>query len=75
MSKKTEKVNHKSYYNMGTVEVIEAIESWELNFSLGNAVKYIARAGNKPETDDIEDLEKAAWYVNREIQRLEKLRE
>ena len=54
------------------IEVIDAIESWELNFSRGNAVKYIARAGHK--NDELEDLKKAAWYINREIERLEKLR-
>ena len=66
-------VNHPAHYNVGTIEVIDAIESWQLNFSRGSAVKYIARAGHKD--DEIEDLKKAAWYINREIQRLTKLKE
>ena len=68
-----ENVNHPAHYNTGCIEVIDAIESWQLNFSRGSAVKYIARAGHKD--DEIEDLKKAAWYINREIQRLTKLRE
>ena len=65
-------VEHPDHYNWGCIEVIDAIESWELNFSRGNAVKYIARAGHK--NDELEDLKKAVWYINREIERLEKLR-
>ena len=60
-------VNHPSHYNVGKIEVIDAIEAWELNFSLGNAVKYIARADHKGKP--VEDLEKARWYIEREIQR------
>ena len=60
-------VNHPSHYNVGKIEVIDAIEAWELNFSLGNAVKYIARADYKGKP--IEDLEKARWYIDREIER------
>ncbi len=63
-------VDHPSHYNVGTIEVIDAIESWELNFSLGNAVKYIARADHKGKP--IEDLKKARWYIDREIKRREK---
>jgi len=63
-------VNHPSHYNQGKYEVIAVIEDWDLNFSLGNAVKYIARAGHKDKNKTIEDLEKSAWYVNREIERL-----
>lgn len=66
-------VNHPAHYNVGAIEVIDAIESWQLNFSRGSAIKYIARAGHK--NDEIEDLKKAAWYINREIQRLTKLKE
>jgi hypothetical protein len=65
-------VNHPAHYNTGRIEVIEAIEAWGLAFSLGSAVKYIARAGRKDPAKTIEDLKKAAWYVNREIARLEK---
>lgn len=68
MTKET--VNHPNHYNIGGIEVIDFIESWDLNFSLGNAIKYIARAPYK--NDKIEDLKKARWYIDREIQRLEK---
>lgn len=60
-------VSHPSHYNVGKIEVIDAIEEWGLNFSLGNAVKYIARADHKGKP--IEDLQKARWYIDREIAR------
>lgn len=63
-------IDHPSHYNMGNIEVIDVIEDWNLNFHRGNAVKYIARAGKKNAEKEIEDLEKAAWYINREIQRI-----
>jgi len=63
-----EQVNHPSHYNFGSIEVINVIEDWRLGFALGNAVKYIARAGHKG--DAVTDLEKAAWYLEREIERL-----
>ena len=63
-----EQVNHPAHYNVGGIEVIDAIEAWQLGFSLGSAVKYIARAGHKD--DAIQDLRKAAWYIGREIERL-----
>lgn len=66
----TEAVNHPNHYNIGGIEVIDFIESWNLGFSLGNAIKYIARAPYK--NDELEDLKKARWYIDREIQRLEK---
>lgn len=59
-----------AHYNMGGVEVVDAIDAWKLNFHRGNAIKYIARAGRKDASKEIEDLEKAAYYLNREIQRL-----
>ena len=59
-------VDHPSHYNQGTIEVIDAIEDWNLNFCLGNAIKYIARSEYKG--NEIEDLEKAVWYLNREIE-------
>ena len=61
-------VNHPNHYNMGKIEVIDFIEDQRLGFNLGNVVKYICRAGYKGDT--IEDLEKAAWYLSREITRL-----
>lgn len=65
-----ETVNHPNHYNIGGIEVIDFIESWSLGFSLGNAIKYIARAPYK--NNELEDLKKARWYIDREIQRLEK---
>jgi hypothetical protein len=65
-------VNHPSHYNAGRIEVIDAIEAWDLNFHLGNAVKYIARAQHKG--NRVEDLKKAAWYLDREIKRAAKKR-
>ena len=55
------------HYNQG-IEPIDIIESWDLNFSLGNAIKYILRSPYKGK--QIEDLEKARWYIDREINRL-----
>ena len=65
-----EMVDHPKHYNMGKYEAIEVIEDWELNFNLGNALKYLSRAGHKD--DIIQDLKKAKWYIYREIQRLSK---
>ena len=69
-----ERDNINPKYYKGKVEVIDAIEAWGLNFHRGNAIKYIARAGKKNKETEIEDLKKADWYINREIQRLEKLK-
>ena len=65
-----ENVNHPSHYNFGKYEVIDVIDDWKLGFSLGNAVKYIARAGKKDPSKEIEDLRKAVFYINHEIERL-----
>lgn len=66
---KRETVNHPDYYKHGGIEAIDAIEAWELGFNLGNVVKYIARAGHKT-ADGLQDLKKAAWYLDREIKRI-----
>jgi len=60
-------VNHPTHYTRhpSGVECIEITEHF--NFCLGNAIKYIWRAGEKVGTDDIQDLEKALWYLRREI--------
>lgn len=63
-----EAVNHPSYYKTGGIEAIDVIEAWNLDFCLGNTVKYIARCGRKSDRV-LEDLKKAAWYLNREIER------
>jgi hypothetical protein len=66
-----EQVNHPNHYGGGEnpYEAIKVIEAWDLGFNLGNVVKYLSRAGKKGET--LEDLRKAAWYLNREIQNRE----
>jgi len=65
-----ERINHPDHYHRDTVEVIDIIEAWELNFSRGNVLKYLARAGHKDPSRELEDLEKAQWYLAREIERL-----
>lgn len=62
-------VDHPAHYGGAAdpFEAIKVIEAWSLGFCLGNTVKYIRRADLKGAP--IEDLEKAAWYLNREIQR------
>ena len=60
-------IDHPQHYGKG-IEPIDIIESWDLNFSLGNAIKYILRAPYK--NNELEDLEKAKWYLEREIKRL-----
>lgn len=64
----SDSVNHPSHYKIGKIEVIEAIEDWNLGMHLGNAVKYIARAGKKDPLKVDEDLEKAIWYLKRYIE-------
>ena len=59
-------INHPIHYNTGKIEVIDFIEDQKLGFSLGNVVKYVCRAGKKND-NAIEDLEKAKWYLEREI--------
>lgn len=61
----SENVNHPSHYNTGKIEVIDFIEDQNLNFHLGNAVKYICRAGKKDPSKLKEDLDKAIWYIKR----------
>lgn len=65
-------VNHPNHYNMGGIEVIDAIEAWGFGegFNRGNAIKYIARAGRKDPDKEVEDLKKARFYLDREIQRI-----
>ena len=63
-------VAHPKHYNVGRIEVIDAIEAWSLGFNLGNVVKYVARADHK--SAPVEDLKKACWYLMREIERREK---
>lgn len=53
------------HYNMGPIEVIDAIESWDLDFRLANVIKYVARAGKKDPATKEKDLRKAEWYLKR----------
>ena len=69
---KNDVVNHPSHYTDGNIEVIDFIEDKGLGFCLGNAIKYISRAGKKYPDKEIEDLEKAVWYINRRIKELKK---
>ena len=62
-----------NYYNSDTIEAIDVIQAWDLNFCLGNTVKYIARNGKKDPEKQIVDLKKALWYLNRHIESLERI--
>ena len=65
--KKADPVNHPPHYTAGGIETLDFIEAKDLNFRLANVVKYVSRAGKKVGGDPIQDLEKAAFYLNREI--------
>ena len=61
-----EMVDHPQHYqSSGGIEAINVIESFKLGFNLGNAIKYILRADSKGNKK--QDLEKALWYINREL--------
>ena len=62
-------VNSPSHYTTGEIEVIDYIEDKKFNYHLGNAIKYISRAGKKG--DYATDLKKAIWYLEREVKRKE----
>jgi hypothetical protein len=66
----TDNVNHPSHYKTGGIETIDFIEAKNLNYHLGNVVKYITRADHKG--DRLENLKKAQWYLNREIEKSSK---
>lgn len=65
-----ELISHPSHYNFGSLEVIDIIEDWRLGFHEGNAVKYILRAKHKGA--EIQDLNKAIWYLQRRVSNIEK---
>lgn len=73
MLAKADAINHPKHYGgeEDTYEAIKVIEAWSLNFCLGNVIKYLSRAGKKG--SKLEDLKKAQWYLNREIEKLEKI--
>lgn len=58
-----------SHYKRNGLEVIEVIECFDLNFHLGNVIKYTLRTGKMGER--LEDLQKARWYIDREIAKYE----
>jgi hypothetical protein len=63
-------VNHPSHYKVGGIETIDFIEAKQLDYHLGNVVKYISRADHKDEK--LENLKKAQWYLNRAVANLSK---
>jgi hypothetical protein len=65
-----EYVNHPQHYGgeNNPYEVIKVIEALEMDFHLGNTFKYIARAGKKGTDKELQDLEKALWYLQRKIE-------
>lgn len=70
-----EMVNHPDHYQFGKnneYEAIKVIEAWDLDFHLGNTVKYISRAGKKDTDKELQDLKKALWYLQRKIDNLGK---
>ncbi len=69
----SEPVNHPEHYGGkdNPYEAIKVIEAWNLGFCLGNCVKYISRAGKKNPAKEIEDLQKAKWYLERHIEKLQ----
>ena len=66
-------VNHPNHYGGedNTYEAIKVIEAWDLDFHIGNTVKYISRAGKKGTDKELQDLKKALWYLERKIKNLE----
>lgn len=68
-----EVVDHPRHYGGADnpYEAIKVIEEWDLDFHLGNVVKYISRAGRKPDQSQIDDLKKAKWYLERFIEKVE----
>jgi hypothetical protein len=67
-----EAVDHPDHYGGADnpYEAIKVVEAWGLGFHLGNVVKYVSRAGKKG--DELEDLKKARWYLERHIANVEK---
>lgn len=70
MSKKPyEFVNNPNHYTTDNYRVIDIINAFNLNFELGNALKYIIRAGKKPDQSKVQDLQKAIFYLREEIEK------
>ena len=70
-SPSTDMVNQPPHYTAGGIETIDFIEAKKLGYNLGNVIKYITRSDLKG--DKLENLEKAQWYLNREINNLKKV--
>jgi hypothetical protein len=66
--KKLDLVNRPPHYTDGGIDTLKFIEAKDLNYRLGNVVKYISRTGKKVDSDPIQDLEKARFYLEREIE-------
>ena len=64
-------IEHPAHYTQG-IECMDYIESHKLNYARGNIIKYVTRAGLKDSLKEVEDLEKARWYLDREIERVKK---
>lgn len=65
-----EQVNHPKHYQGKRFEVIDIIDDFDLDFCLGNVIKYILRCGKKD--GYVQELKKAAWYLNHKIAKYEK---
>ena len=65
-----DEVEKPSHYTFGKIEVLDAIEDWKLPYHLGNVVKYIVRAGRKSKDTELQDLQKAQFYLERYIKNL-----
>lgn len=65
-------INSPAHYTDGGIETIDFIEAKKLPYHLGNAIKYISRAGKKDPSKTVEDLMKAVWYIERYIELLGK---
>ena len=71
IEKPADVVNNPAHYTDGGIETIDYIEAKGLGYHLGNAVKYISRAGKKGTNQGLEDLRKAQWYLARAIEKNE----
>lgn len=69
MDDKDNMINHPSHYTFGKIEVIDAIDDWQLGFYEGQVIKYVARAKHKE--NELQDLKKAQFYLNRLIKKME----
>ena len=71
MGNEYDAVHRPSHYADTKIEVIDYIEDKKFGYHLGNAIKYISRAGKKDPSKETEDLRKAVWYIERYIQLIE----